>query len=449
MTTVGMGRFAVAAVVLAAGPGWRAEDAERKASPGALAVEVERYELANGLVVILDPDPTASGAAVWMSFRAGALYEPRGLGGLAHLVEHVMAIGPTPDTDYALLLERRRARFFNAVTSFDRMTFEVVVPAEELPIALWAAGDRLVAIPDLVNEEVVERNRRVVLEERALRDVDVPYGLFHEHVFRRLFEAPHPLHGGVIGVPAELARATAEDVRRFARQYLVPANGILTVAGRFDPKEARRLVAEALGGLPPGQRAHPPALPPLELGLVDRRQEPLARRPRVALAWRFPSAPPEDGAALLLGAQLLTFLTDGSFGMHLGAELDRYEGEDFFLLELTVPYDEPMSVVHGDAEGFLRQLTRREMPPDLVRAANLALDRVALSELDTLSSRAELLTGFEHAYGGRFRVADLLGWHWLLEPGAVRDVSRQYLKDPMVVVHARPTRPRPARVERQ
>jgi predicted Zn-dependent peptidase len=360
-----------------------------------------------------------------------------------------MTIGPTPDTDYAQLLEQRRVRHFNASTGFDRMTFQVVVPAEELAAALWVAGDRLAAIPGLVDDAVVERNRKVVLEERALRDVDTPYGLFREHLYRRLFPAPHPLHGGVIGTPSELSRATAEDVRRFAGQYLVPANGLLVVVGRFQPGEARRLVAESLGPLPPGQRARAPALPPPELGLVDRRPEPLARRPRVALAWRFPSASPEDGAALQLGAQLLTSLTDGAFGMRLGAELARYEGEDAFFVELTVPYDEPMSVVHADAEGFLRQLTRKEMPVELVAAANLGLDRITLHELDSVAGRAEVLTELEHAYGGQYRVADLLGWHWLMEPGAVRDTARRYLQGPSVVVHARPTRPRPARAERQ
>jgi predicted Zn-dependent peptidase len=418
-------------------------------APAALSVQHERFQLANGLVVLLALDPTAASAAVWMSFRAGALYEPPGRGGLAHLVEHLLAVGPTPGTDYAGILERRRARYFNAHTSYDRLTFEVVVPAEELPAALWVAGDRLATVPGLLDDQVVAKELRVVGEERAARDVDSPYGLFREHVFRRLFERPHPLHGGVIGAPDELARATAEDVRRFLAEYLVPANAILTVAGRFDPAATRASIEELFGGLAAGRRARAPSLPPLDTGLVDAKQEPLGRCPRVAIAWRFPAPPPEDGAALALGAQLLTYLTDGAWGMRLGAGLAQYDGEDLFLLELTVPYDEPMSVVHADAEGFLRQLTRKEMPVELVAAANLGLDRITLHELDSVAGRAEVLTELEHAYGGQYRVADLLGWHWLMEPGAVRDTARRYLQGPSVVVHARPTRPRPARAERQ
>ncbi len=278
----------------------------RKTTRQQLSVAVERFELANGLVVLLAPDPSFSSVAVWMTFRAGALYEPPGRSGLAHLVEHCMSSGPTAATNYADLLERRRARYFNATTSIDAMSFEAIVPAEELPAALWVAGDRLVAVPGLLDGPVVDRNRRVVQQERAIRSVDVPYGLIDEHLFRRLYAQPHPLHGGVIGAPAELAAATADDVRGFVSELLVPANGVLVVAGRFDPAVARSLVEEALGGLAPGRRARAPSTPPPPPALVDARQEALSRRPRVTMAWRLPNISHTDAAALELGAQLLT-----------------------------------------------------------------------------------------------------------------------------------------------
>src|SRR5205823_13881035 len=129
----------------------------------------------------------------------------------AHLVEHVMASGPTPGTDYLGMLERRRARYFNATTDFETMSFQAMVPAEELPLALWVNADRLGSLPPLIDDKEVERNRRVVLQERALRDVDAPYGLPRERLFDRLFAAPHRLHGSVIGVMDELERATAAD----------------------------------------------------------------------------------------------------------------------------------------------------------------------------------------------------------------------------------------------
>jgi predicted Zn-dependent peptidase len=449
MTTADLPRLLAALTLAAVAP--RAlptslQEGVRKTTPQHLALQAERLQLPNGLAVLLAPDPTVSSVLVYMTFRAGAVYEPPGKSGLAHLAEHLLASGPTPATNYAGLLERRRARHFNASTDFDTLTFESVVPAEELPLALWVAADRLATLPPLLDDGMVERERRVVVQERAALHVDAPYGLFEEQLLQRLYSRPHPLHGGVVGLPAELASVTAADVRAFAASRLVPANAVLTIAGRFDPEVARRLVEDGLGRLPGGARATPPAIAPLELGYVDTREEPLSRRPRVTMAWRFPAMPQEDAAALGLGAQLLTFMTDGAFDMRISAGLEQYAGESMFMLEVTLPYDEPLRAAQDDAEGFLRQLTLADVPVELLRTANLLLDRSALFELDSLQGRAAILTHLELRYAGRPGVADLLGHHWQLDRGAVRDTARIYLRGPRVILHARPTRPRPPRL---
>jgi predicted Zn-dependent peptidase len=301
----------------------------------------------------------------------------------------------------------------------------------------------------LVDAALVERHRRVVVQERAMRNVDVPYGLAGERLFGHLYPGTHPLRGGVIGSPAELARVTAEDVRSFVGEYLVPANATLTVVGRFDQVVARRLIGEALGWLPAGRRASTPRTPRLVDPYIEKQDEPLSRKPRVMMAWRLPDMPRQDAKALQLGAQLLTFLTDGAWGMQIAADLYEYTGESLFTVELTVPYDEPMSVVHNDADGFLRMLTHREMPLELMIAANLALDRAAMFDLDTVEGRAHALARLEHLVGPSQSVADDLGVHWELERGVLRDTARVYLRRPRIIMHARPTRPKPARVERE
>src|SRR5262252_6275556 len=72
------------------------------------ALKTERVVMPNGLVVLLAPDPSVSSVMVRIAFRAGALFEPAGQSGIAHLVEHIMTSGPTKETDYFALLESRR-----------------------------------------------------------------------------------------------------------------------------------------------------------------------------------------------------------------------------------------------------------------------------------------------------------------------------------------------------
>jgi len=251
------------------------------------------------------------------------------------------------------------------------------------------------------------------------------------------------------GKPGELVTVTAEDVRAFVAAQLVPANGVLVVAGHFDPAEVRRLVEGGLGHLPPGRRVPMPRLPPPPGDLVDRRAEPLGREPRVTLAWRFPGLPHDTGMALQLGAQLLAFMVDGAWDMRVGAELDEYGSEAVFQLQLTVPYDEPMAAMEGDADGLLRFLTRRELPVEVLQAGHLALDRSALVALDDVATRAALLTHLEHLPPPHLPVGEYLAWHWRIDRSALRDTARVQLREPRVIMHARPTRPKQPRLERE
>ncbi|MBI5546976.1 MAG: insulinase family protein [Deltaproteobacteria bacterium] len=421
-----------------------------RATEEMLSLDVERYVLPNGLVVVQAPDTSTSSVLVWMTFRAGALYEPPERSGLAHLVEHLMATGPTPETDYQGLLARRRARSFNAFTGVDKMIFTTVVPAEELPLALWVAADRLGTLPGLLDAALVEKERGVIEQERAERLVDVPYGLVEEHILARLFPVPHPLHGGVLGTPAELGRVTLIEVRDFIATRLVPANATLTIVGNFDSALAHRLVEQGLGRLASGRRAQPPPVFPPSAGLVDKTEERISRQPRISLAWRFRDVAPDHSLALELGAQMLTLLVDGAFGMRIEADYAEHAGgESVFRMDLELPYDEPVAVVEDDANGFLRMLTLREMPVDFILTAHLAMDRAALFALDQLEGRARILVKLESLFERPESVGAFLLRHWEIERELVRDTARVFLRQPRVIVHARPTRPRPARVTRQ
>src|SRR5438105_8458857 len=114
----------------------------RRTTARDFSVDTQRFELTNGLIVLLAPDRGFSNVLVWTPFRAGTLREPAGRSGLAHLVEHLMATGPTAQTDYQTLLETRGARHFNASTDFETMQFETVVPAAELQRVDPGARDR-------------------------------------------------------------------------------------------------------------------------------------------------------------------------------------------------------------------------------------------------------------------------------------------------------------------
>lgn len=448
-----MRRCLVLVVLASAANAWAMlpldKDALRKTSSQDLAPRFERVVLPNGLTVLLDADPSVPGVVVDESFFAGGLFEPPGKSGLAHLVEHLMTSGKG-ELDYERLLEARGATGFNAFTSVDLMTFRVVVPAEELPLALWVAADRLGALPPALDDAELERNRRIVVEERALRVDDVAYAQASLELYQRMFPAPHPLHGMVIGVPAELASATVADVRAYAARCLVPANGILTLTGNFDPAVARAWVDQTLGRLPGGARLARPALPPTgHRGLSITVTEPRSRRPRVTFAWRFGELMREVADALQFGAQLLMIYTDGAFGMSVRADFDEFLGGALFRFDVTLDHEKSRQDARDDAEGLLRYLTRATSTDDVFGATLLAWDRLAMARLDDPFARAMLLTQLEYLVGDPKAIAHFNERHWALLPWDIAPLARKALDEGRFTLHSRPLNPRPQRAPRE
>jgi zinc protease len=114
------------------------------------------------------------------------------------------------------------------------MVFEIIVPPEQLPLALWVTAERMGRMPHALDPKILDRERNVVLSERALTLLDRPYGQVDRVVWATLFPHPHPLHAMVIGTPKDLASVTVADAKTYAERYLTPANGILTIVGNFE-----------------------------------------------------------------------------------------------------------------------------------------------------------------------------------------------------------------------
>ena len=77
------------------------------ASPALAQLSHEKYQLDNGLTVILHQDRSVPRATINLWYRVGARNEPVGRSGFAHLFEHLMFMGTTrvPGNDFDVLME--------------------------------------------------------------------------------------------------------------------------------------------------------------------------------------------------------------------------------------------------------------------------------------------------------------------------------------------------------
>jgi predicted Zn-dependent peptidase len=102
----------------------------------------------------------------------------------------------------------------------------------------------------------------------------------------------HPFHHSLIGSMEDLSAASLEDVAEFFRTYYTPDNAVLTIAGDFEPAQARALAEKHFGSIPRGSGR--PALPRMDLPRTfgEWKRETVeddVMLPRVFLAFRAPA----------------------------------------------------------------------------------------------------------------------------------------------------------------
>src|SRR5688572_11157369 len=225
---------AVAAAVGVAYVAWP-RSGERPAASAPIAVEYEKYELANGLDVILHVDRSDPVAAVVMTFHVGSSREVEGRTGFAHLFEHLFFLD-SENLGYGGLdrLMTRMGSSTNGSTSRDRTNYYEVLPNDALEKALWAEADKLGFFINTVSEAVVAKERQVVKNEKRQGVDNQPYGHNEFVVDRALYPEGHPYRWQVIGALEDLDKASLADVKAFHERWYGPGNATLVVAGDID-----------------------------------------------------------------------------------------------------------------------------------------------------------------------------------------------------------------------
>src|SRR2546421_698103 len=97
---------------------------------------ITEYRLANGLQVLLFPDPSKPTITVNVTYLVGSRMENYGETGMAHLLEHLMFKGtprhPNIDLDF-----NKRGMQFNGTTWIDRTNYFTIFQAGDDNLA-WA-----------------------------------------------------------------------------------------------------------------------------------------------------------------------------------------------------------------------------------------------------------------------------------------------------------------------
>ncbi|MCK6623642.1 MAG: hypothetical protein DPW09_05885 [Anaerolineae bacterium] len=215
------------------------------------------FTLANGLRVILAEDHSAPLVATNVLYRVGAANDPPGRSGFAHLLEHLMstAFSHVKAGEFDRLLEAAGAEN-NACTTLDYTAYQIMAPANQLPLLLWLESERM-GFPR-ITRSAFKAQLRVVIEELRETITNSPYGASDERFDSLAFQEYPPYERPVIGTGPDLAAARLNELLDFQARYYRPNNAILVIAGDLDPGLTQALVRAYFDDLPAG-----PALTPI------------------------------------------------------------------------------------------------------------------------------------------------------------------------------------------
>ena len=279
----------------------------------AQAVAPSQFTLANGMQLIVQPDRRAPTAVHMVWLRVGSIDEIDGVSGVAHVLEHMMFKGSEKLAPGEF--SRRVAALGgqeNAFTSRDYTGYYQQIPANKLEDVMRLESDRFAhnQWPD----DEFKRELEVVKEERRMRTEDQPRALLSEQLNAAAFIAS-PYHRPIVGWMSDLDAMTPDDARAFYRQWYVPGNAVIVVAGDVDPQQVLALAQKTYGAI--SARAVPtrkPRTEPPQIGMRRIEVKAPADQAYVALAYRAPSlqslteptASDRDALALLLLSGVLS-----------------------------------------------------------------------------------------------------------------------------------------------
>ena len=216
-------------------------------------ISFDRFELSNGLKVLVHQDQSTPMAVVNVLYDVGARDEAEAQTGFAHLFEHLMFGGSVhiPDYDEPLQLAGGEN---NAYTTNDLTNYYCQLPAENIETAFWLESDRMLSLA--FSKKSLDVQRKVVCEEFKEHYINKPYGDVW-HMMRDLAYKVHPYKWMTIGKElSHIENAKLEDVKNFFSKHYNPSNAILVVAGNVQTEQVRHLAEKWFGSIPSGNKYH-------------------------------------------------------------------------------------------------------------------------------------------------------------------------------------------------
>jgi zinc protease len=271
-------------------------------------ISFEKYEMPNGLQVILHADTSDPVISYAIMYHVGSSREVPGKTGFAHLFEHLLFGGSenVPSGTFDKIIEGMGGSN-NGFTSRDVTTYYEMFPKNALEKVLWLESDRMGFFINSVTPRSLAIQQNVVQNEKRQSEDNSPYGFTDYVISKNLYPASHPYNWEVIGEMEDLKNATIDDVKNYYAHFYGPNNATLVLAGDFNTDSVKVLINKYFGEVKSHGEVAPrnAMIPSLNNTIKLYHEDNFANVPEITMVWPVPQAYQKDAYALDFLARLL------------------------------------------------------------------------------------------------------------------------------------------------
>jgi len=369
--------------------------------------------LPNGIRVVTETMPHVRSVAVGIWVETGSRMEPEPLGGISHLIEHLVFKGTATRSaeDIARAIDSVGGQM-DAFTAKEHTCFYVSVLDEHLPLATSLLTDIL--RHPLFAPADIEKEKAVVLQEIKMVE-DTPDDLIHD-LFAEQIWAQHPLGRPILGRWEQVKQFDRDTVLRYFQREYTPGRIVVAVAGNAEHEQVADLFAAGFDAWGEPTEPHAVAPPVIRPG-VHTVQKTLEQ---VHLLVGLPGV--ADLAPERYALYLLNDIVGGSmssrlfqevrerqalvYSVHSGQQAYRDAGL-FYVYAGTDPanFGKVMNALMKE----IRSLKKDGVTTDELRRAKDHLKGSLMLSLESTSSRMNRLARHEMRFGSFMTMDEMLG----------------------------------------
>jgi zinc protease len=233
--------------------------AKQEVSKPAAVAEIQKFELSNGLRLLVREDPRLPLVSISAAFRSGLLAETPETNGITRLTARALLKGTKTRT--AEQIANQIEAIGGSISSDagnNSMSVGVHVMKPDLKTGIELLSD--VLINANFPEKAVAREKEVQIA--GIKQEEEQLTAVARNILRQALFTDHPYALRANGSPESVQHLAQKDLLNFRDKYLVAKNGVISVFGNVNAAEVKQLFEQALRGMKPGQLALTDARPP-------------------------------------------------------------------------------------------------------------------------------------------------------------------------------------------